>query len=906
MTVGKSLWDQFIGDGVVASRQLADGLGELPSAELDPEQLQGFAHLAFTLASQSLLLGAEDVGGLALACEKCLDYVAARHVTPDLAWPLLASSTHTLAEAFQTLAHPDQSGARTEGVPLQAARYELESLFPLPGAIPPGGLDVPLVSLGKPPQEPAEPSAAPVSTPSSEEDATWVPAVDADMVEVFFEEVEERIEGLSGKLLELERRSEDADLVRDVFRDLHTVKGSSAMVGLDPMNRLAHAAEDVVGSLRDGTREADGATVDVLLAALDQMREIANQARNSEPIIADLAPLIRRLRTPGSPTEHVAITPEQTISRSKETVRQTIRVDFDKLDKLMNLVGELVLGRDGLGSAIGALSSLGGELSAERQLSRQMQIAARSLPAHSQVPRTLLANVGEELSRVERVLQQIAQELDGSSGRLDSVSAQLRDSVMKLRMIPIGGVFRKHHRTVRDLSASLDKRARLELTGEETELDKLLVEALDEPLMHLVRNSVDHGLESKEEREAAGKPAEGTISLVARHRGNQVLIEVRDDGKGIDPEFIRRRAAERDLLPREELAAMDDRDILDLMFLPGFSTAKVVSEVSGRGVGLDIVRETIVSRLKGTIAIESEPGQGTRFILQLPLTLAIIQVLLARAGGELFAIPLDAVIRTITCTPEQIELIQDREVLAVKGKQIPLVRLANVLEIGEQLRSADRMHVILTTVGGQMYGLVCENLAGKKEIVIKSLGDVLETVPCAVGATILGDRCALILDVPAIVERTLSHARRGGPISARRDLTSADTDDAPPHILLVEDSDTVRESLRRLLVDAGYLCTTARDGVEGLEIARRQLFDLVSTDIMMPRMDGYELTRELRATREYQNVPIIMVTSRDERIDRVRGFDVGVDEYITKPHDRHELLRAVAALVKKPEPKEDS
>lgn len=920
MSSGVDLWNRFVAEGVDHAHALEAGIFEVAGSDLSSQaarmHMSALAHTAFSLATQSLLLGAEDVGNLALACERCLDHLAMERVPPEAA-QVLAASARTLTQAFETLANPDESGARTEGIPLEAARYELETMFPIGASgerAPPAGDIVPVESLTKRPTASADEPAAAAADTAGE----WEPTVDDDMIELFFEEANDRIEGLSVKLLEIEQRPGDEELLRDVFRDLHTVKGSSAMVGLDPMNRLAHAAEDLVGQLRDGTRVADGAIVDVLLATLDGLRDIAGRASRRESIAIDLEPLIRRLRDPSSAPMPVASMSMPTASPKpgpapatpkkarSAAARQTIRVDFDKLDKLMNLVGELVLGRDGLRVAIGSLSSLGGELTSDRQLSRQMQTAARAVDGDtngsSGQTREMLGHIGEELSRVERVLVDIAQELDHSSGRLDSVSGELRDSVMKLRMIPVGGVFRKHTRTVRDLSNSLGKRAKLVLRGEDTELDKLLVEALDEPLMHLVRNSVDHGIEKPADRLAAGKPEEGTVVLSARHRGNQVHIEISDDGKGIDPDFMRKRARERDLCPAEELEVMDDKQVLDLIFRPGFSTAEQISEVSGRGVGMDVVRQGIVTKLKGTIDIDSIVGQGTTFTLRLPLTLAIIQVLLARTGGEVFAIPLDTVLRTTTCRVSEIQLIQDREVLALRDRQVPLIRLNRVLELPVTAHAAsDELHVVLTDLHGETYGLVCENLLGKKEIVIKSLGDILKNVPCTAGATLLGDRCALILDVPQIIGRAL---RRKGTAavaatsaaSRGRSQASADSSEAP-HILLVEDSDTVRESLRRLVTEAGYRCTAARDGVEGYDAAMSERFDLISTDVMMPRMDGYELTRALRATPEYRNAPIVMVTSRGERIDRVRGFDAGVDEYITKPHDRHMLLRVIAKLL---------
>jgi len=306
---------------------------------------------------------------------------------------------------------------------------------------------------------------------------------------------------------------------------------------------------------------------------------------------------------------------------------------------------------------------------------------------------------------------------------------------------------------------------------------------------------------------------------------------------------------------------------------------------------MDAVRQTIVQRLKGEIEIESVPGKGSAFVLELPLTLAIIQVLVARVSGETYAIPLDIVTRVLAIAPADVQMIGDREAAVVRGKHVPLIRLTDALEL-DGGGIADELSLIIVELGGQPYALVCDQLIGKREIVIKSLGGLLANVPCVAGATLLGERVALILDVPAIVQRALAR-----PANAPRIVREAPAGSNGSQVLLVEDSDIVRESLRRLLVDAGYLVTVAVDGQHGLELARGKRFDLVSTDVVMPRMDGYELTRALRQMAEYQNTPIVMVTSKGERIDRVRGFDAGVDEYITKPHDRQLLLRTVRKLL---------
>ncbi len=912
---GATLWDQFVASAGADAARLAAATG-------DAAGLAALGHLAFRIGLSSLLIGAEDVGRLAIAIEHGIDRAAAS--APVAAE--LDAAIATLRDALVQLANADRSGARVENLPIEDRRRALDEGRPgAPGQ--PARYAAP----------PAPPAPAPAATTAAPQGAVpvaaapgfaWTPTVDEDMIELFFDEATERVAALAGKLIEIERQPHDGELLRDVFRDLHTVKGSSAMVGLAPVNQLAHAAEDLVGQIRDSGRNVDGPVVDALLTALDGLRDMLSQARARRAISVDPGPAIARLRNPNAsatsaPQGGAASSPggsggpgdigqpdvrgvhdapgagaaSRGLGPTADAARQTIRVDFDKLDRLLNLVGELVLGRDGLRGAVQALGSIAAELAADRGVARRV---ARAYATTGTGGLRGLDHLGDELSRVERVLADVTTDLDQGTGRLDAISAELRDQVMRLRMVSVAGVFRKHVRTVRDLAANLGKRARLELDGEDTELDKLLVEALDEPLLHLVRNAVDHGVEPPDARAAAGKPAEGVIRIAAAHRGNQVEIRVSDDGRGLDPDKLREKAIERGLISPAAAEAMDEAAARELIFRAGFSTAAQISEISGRGVGMDVVRQTIVTRLKGTIEVESTKGRGSAFVLKLPLTLAIIQVIIARAGGETFAIPLDVVKRVLVIDPHAIELIGDREVCVVRGHHVPLIRLDAILELdGGNDGMLQLVLVEHAGPGHETYALVCDHLVGKREIVIKSLGPLLANVPCTAGATLLGDRVALILDVPAIIRRALDR-----PAAARRALR-AHVGAGGAQILLVEDSDTVRESLRRLLADAGYLVTVAIDGQHGLELARSRRFDLISTDVMMPKLDGYELTRALRAMPDYADTPIVMVTSMGERIDRVRGFDAGVDEYITKPHDRSMLLRVVRKLLGHAAPADD-
>jgi chemotaxis protein histidine kinase CheA len=546
-----------------------------------------------------------------------------------------------------------------------------------------------------------------------------------------------------------------------------------------------------------------------------------------------------------------------------------------------------------MGLGLGGLASVRRELSDQR---RNAGVARSGDPASRLVARgrartgaVRSQDIATELGRIERAMEQLAGELDAAGQQLDFVAAELRDQVMKLRMVPIGRTWSKYHRTVREIAHRLGKQVRLELVGGETELDKVLVEQLDDPFLHLVRNAIDHGIEPPDRRTGVGKTPEGMLRLAAGYRGNQVIIRIEDDGKGIDVERVRQKAVETGLVPAAEAASLDEAQVYDLIFRAGFSTAGAVSDMSGRGVGMDVVRETI-SQLKGTVVVDSTPGKGTRFEIRLPLTLAIVQVLLLRCAGETYAIPIDLVERTVSARPEQIRFAATSEVLYDSGRDLPLVRLRDVLGLPSAAgHQPDEEAVVLVDVGGQTYGLACDGFVGRQEIVIKSLGSLLARVPGAAGATLVGDRCVLILDVPALVQMD-AHAPIGPLLRAADDAAHG-----APRILVAEDSDVIRESIRRVLLAAGYHVEAARDGAEALRIASAAeiAFDLVSTDVVMPEMDGYELTRRLRAIPGYRDVPIVMVTSKAERIDRIRGFDAGVDAYLTKPTDAAELLRVI-------------
>jgi two-component system chemotaxis sensor kinase CheA len=412
--------------------------------------------------------------------------------------------------------------------------------------------------------------------------------------------------------------------------------------------------------------------------------------------------------------------------------------------------------------------------------------------------------------------------------------------------------------------------------------------------LHLVRNAVDHGVEPPEVRERAGKSRAGLVRLGASQRGGQILVTIEDDGGGMDPARLRAKAIEKGLLSQEQAAALSDSESFDLIFRAGFSTAAEVSDVSGRGVGMDVVRFAI-AKLKGTIVVDSLPGRGTKVELRLPLTLAITQVLAARVGGELVAVPLDAVVSAQAVGSSELEPIADGICLRVGDRLVPVVDLAGVLGLSVEsaLAEAGEASVVIVEVGTERLGLLVQQVLGRHEVVIKSLGPVLASAPCAAGATLIGDRVLLVVDLAEVA------ARAKEPVRAARapDVFAEPARRGRGRILIAEDSDMIREVIKRELAAAGFEVMAASDGEEALSLARQHSFDAVSTDVMMPKLDGYELTRALRADPRYQTTPIVMVTSKDARIDTLRGYDAGADAYLTKPADAAELIRTLDALL---------
>jgi two-component system, chemotaxis family, sensor kinase CheA len=574
-----------------------------------------------------------------------------------------------------------------------------------------------------------------------------------EIVESFIVETNEIFEKLDNELLEIEKRPEDKELINSIFRAVHTVKGTSGFLSFDQMSALAHRFEDVLNKLRRGEISFKPSMLDVMLEAFDLMKVLLKQVVDRDIKEIDLRSIIEKLESlssaaaaaqssrpkqaevqtekvstpkeePPSPAagahkaggehqdaSHPDASQQQTTSAAKgdKSTDTTIRVEVARLDHLMNLVGELVLGRNRLSQIV----TLGKDEDAQEEFSRQ------------------LAETGAQI---------------------DFITTELQTAVMKTRMVQIGRVFNRFPRLVRDIAREFSKEIDLVIEGEETELDKSIIEEISDPLVHLIRNAADHGVEPADVREKNGKPRLGTIRLSAGHEGNHIIIEIQDDGAGMDPEKLKQKAIEKGVITPEEAHEMKTEDAYSLIFIPGFSTAQRVSSVSGRGVGMDVVK-TNITKLNGIIAVESGIGKGTKFTLKLPLTLAIIQGLLVGVGEETFAIPLGSVLEVVHTSHSEASTVNGRQVIRLRETVLPLVDISEILDLPRRPDEGASFYTVVVGIANRKFGIIVDRLVGQKEIVIKPLGAYLKNIPGIAGSTILGDgRVIMIIDAGELLQ----------------------------------------------------------------------------------------------------------------------------------------------------------
>ncbi len=694
-----------------------------------------------------------------------------------------------------------------------------------------------------------------------------------ELVQDFLVETNEIIENLDHDLVELESNQNDLELLNKIFRGAHTMKGSSSFLGFNKLAELTHHAEDILNKLRKGEMVVTREIMDTLLEFVDKTKQIISDIENGTDS-TDCSSVINDLKlasegkltsktkntSAAQPAQAPQAAPKQEAAKPTHQatqVEQTIRVDVSRLDSLVNLVGELVLSRN-------MLSQIAGELE----------------------------NKFENEYLVEQLLV--------ATNSIGMNTTELQLAIMKTRMIAIGKVFNKFPRVVRDIARDTGKEIELIISGEETELDKQVIESIGDPLLHMIRNSCDHGVETPEVRLAKGKPRMGTVNLSAYHEGNHVVIEIKDDGAGMDPDKLKRKAIEKGVITVDEANSMDDKQAFSLIFKPGFSTAEKITNISGRGVGMDVVR-TNIEKLNGIITIDSKINEGSTFYLKLPLTLAIIQALLVEVAGETFAIPLASVVETVRITNEEIHSFEGREVLKLRDRVLSLIRLDEAFALDEL--EQDEIYVVVVALAEKQLGFIVDKLIGQEEIVIKSLGDYLGGNPGIAGATITGDgRVRLILDVAGVIEVAQNMPRRirnTKKLSSNKRSTvqAAAKKTNAVKILVCDDSSTDRKITKKILESQDWIETveapSAKDALNILE--RDNSVDLIISDIMMPDMDGFRLARSIRE--KGYDIPIIAISARMEPADRKKMNASGMNAFIQKPINQQLLVDKIDELI---------
>ena len=758
------------------------------------------------------------------------------------------------------------------------------------------------------------------------------------LLDLFREEAQAQARTLSAGLLALESAPEDASTLEACMRATHSLKGAARIVGLPEAVEVASAMEDCFVAAQRRELRVDAARIDVLLVGIDMLIAAGDAAapplarESVEAFVARLgglapsggaavgarvlpgaperdgqpegqpdalATLAASLRLPeperaGAPAAVEQAASDEAREPHSADAERMLRVRAGTLDRLLGLAGEsLVESRRMRPFADGLLRVRRAQGDLLAALGHFQERHTDALDADA---RAALAGIREALGALDRQLSERFDDLDRIDRRGTQLAQRLYDEALQCRMRPFGDTAHAYPRIVRDLARSLGKRVRFSIVGESTQVDRDILEMLDAPLGHLLRNALDHGIEDSETRRRAGKPEEARLTLEARHSAGKLLIAVADDGAGVDLDALRGAIVARGLAQAEAVAAMSEAELFDFLLLPGFSLRDTVTDVSGRGVGLDAV-QNFVKAVRGTVRIESAAGEGTRFVLQLPLTLSVVRSLIAEVAGEAYAFPLAHVRRALSVPQSAIEMLEGQQHIAFEGRPVGLVTARQLLGASAEPAATENVNVVLMGGESGLYGVAVDRFAGERTLAVQLLDARLGKVRNVSAAALLEDgEVALIVDVEDIVASVARLVRDGKLAGVARGARDAVRD--RKRILVVEDSLTVRELERKLLEKRGYDVTVAVDGMDGWNTLRNARFHLVITDVDMPRMDGIELVTMIKNDAQHRNVPVMIVSYKDREDDRRRGLEAGADYYLTKGsfHDEA-LLDAVNDLI---------
>jgi two-component system sensor histidine kinase and response regulator WspE len=738
------------------------------------------------------------------------------------------------------------------------------------------------------------------------------------MQDLFRIEAESQTQALTSALLALEQDPGRTDELESCMRAAHSLKGAARIVEIRAAVTITHAMEDLFVLVQSGNAVLHQARIDLLLRGVDLLGMLAKapnlesgmpdpdwqaeadrfvgelnaQGQASDPVEPPATSLPRPTLPPPPPPPPAAT---ENAPRP-EPVDRALRVSADNLDRLLELAGESLVESRRLrpfGQSMLRLKRL------QREAAGALGALQAALPLHllDERARNALVEAQLGLSSCRKLLSEKLDELEASDHQATTLAHRLYDQALMVRMRPFADGVGAFPRMVRNIARDLGKRVSLEIVGERTQVDREILEKLDAPLGHLLRNALDHGIESSDERSSAGKTAEGTIRLEAHHHAGALQIVVSDDGRGIDPEQVRRAVIEKGLASEETAAKLSESELLEFLFLPGFSMKEDVTEISGRGVGLDVVQE-MIRQVRGLLRVSSQAGKGTRFKLELPLTLSVVRSLIVEIGGEPYAFAFAHIARAIKLPVDQVQTLEGRQHFALDGQQIGLVGAHQVLGCNEVVHNDGDLAVVLLGGPTNMYGLVVDRLVCARELVVQPLDPRLGKIKDLGAAAVMEDGSPiLIVDAEDMIRsmEKLSSADRLEKVGRE---TSEAEHERRKRVLVVDDSLTVRELQRKLLEHHGYHVYVAVDGMDGWNALRQTRFDLVVSDVDMPRLDGIELVRRIRQDPSLKALPVMILSYKDREDDRQRGMEAGADYYLTKGSFQSEaLIEAVIDLI---------
>lgn len=755
---------------------------------------------------------------------------------------------------------------------------------------------------------------------------------DASLLELFQLETRTQVQVLNNGLLALEHDPTSASQLEACMRAAHSLKGAARIVDLHPAVRIAHAMEDCLVAAQEGRLRLQATDIDALLMGTDLLQRVAtpgaelggeiddlvarlSNAPNAPPAApvtppraprpSDFLPPIQRVEEPPAAIAATApfAVPGTPLSRRSSDQglaegERVLRVTADTLNKLLGLSSETLVESHWIGPFSASMLRLRRMQSGAAQALDGVRAALAGQPVDART-QAALDDAQRIVEQCQQELTQRTSEVDEFGWRMSHLAQRLYDTALACRMRPFGDGVGGMARMVRDLGRSLGKQVRLEIEGDATQVDRDILEKLDAPLMHLLRNAVDHGIEMPMDRMDAGKSPEGLIKLSARHAAGMLLIELSDDGAGISLDRLRIEVVQRKLTNTETAARLSEAELLEFLFLSGFSTRGEVTEISGRGVGLDVV-QTMVRQLRGAVRIHQTAGQGTRFVLEMPLSLSVVRSLLVEVQGEIYAFPLAYVNHALQVGWDEIEQLEGHQHFRFMDRQIGLVSARQILRGSEPAPAAESVAVVVVGDHDKLYGIAVDRYVGERTLVVQPLDPRLGKVQDVMAGSLMDDGTPLLildvedmlLSVQKLIEGgRLTRVDGGGPVvQARR----------RKRVLVVDDSLTVRELERKLLLNRGFEVAVAVDGMDGWNMLRNEDFDLVVTDVDMPRMDGIELVSRIKADPRLQSLPVMVVSYKDREEDRRRGLDAGADYYLAKGsfHD-DALLDAVEDLIGK-------